>query len=115
MQHWAICALPNSSQEETVFCQDHFQGWPKCEPCFAFTKCVLLWRSTQRTRWPLRVGSKLPSAVMAHQPNGRFPGSVCGYVHVQGLKLNVVHANMLQRKLHFKLGYLAYSGQRWST
>jgi hypothetical protein len=69
---------------------------------------------SQRTRWPPSVGSKLPSAVIAHQPNGRFPGSVWGYVQVQGPKLKVKQANMLQQKFCFRLGYLAYSGRRWS-
>jgi hypothetical protein len=37
---------------------------------------------SQSTIWPPFTGSKDPSAVMAHHPNGRFPKSMCGRLTV---------------------------------
>jgi hypothetical protein len=102
----AVVCLPISNQN--IGCRSDADGMSIVEPG---GNSMTNFRS-QRMRWPLRVGLKLPSAIMAHQPKGRFPGSVCGYVQVQGSKLKVKQANMLQQKFRFRLGYLAYSGRR---
>ena len=60
---------------------------------------------SHKTRWSPRVGSKGPNDVMAHQPNGRFPGSVWSYEHAKGPKLKVAQAKMLLRKLCLRHGF----------
>jgi len=52
---------------------------------------------SQRTRWPPRLGSNDPKAVIAHRPNGRFAVSLCLKHSVRGPKLTVADANTLDR------------------
>lgn len=59
---------------------------------------------SQRTRWPPRSGLNLPRAVIAHQPQARFPLSMCGKVAVRGPKLNEAAANTPFTKLRGMLG-----------
>jgi hypothetical protein len=67
---------------------------------------------SHRTRCPPRVGSNLPRAVIAHQPNGRLAKSTWSKQHVFGPKLNVAQANTLLRKLRLRRGYVLKRGPR---
>jgi hypothetical protein len=50
-----------------------------------------------------KVGSKLPSAVMAHQPNGKLPGSVC----MSQDQIKCAHAMTLLGKFRLSRAYFA--------
>lgn len=72
------------------------------------------WQS-HRTKCPPRVGSKLPSDVMEHQPKGRLALSLCLKQEVLGPRLKVAAAQTLLSKLTWLLGSWLTRAEIWSA
>ena len=60
--------------------------------------------SCQKIMWPPAFGLKFPSAVMPHQPCGRFAKSLCLKQTVLGPKLMVAAAHTPLTKLRNRFG-----------
>lgn len=99
-QNWVteyLCSLSDIGQFECVIMAE---GMRTVEP---EGKVATSLRS-HKISWPPFMQSKLPSAVIAHQPNARFRKSVCGRHWVLGPKLIVMHAQAPSGKFGTNLG-----------
>ena len=112
---WNPCSTHLNSPP-AVYCVNEYRVSPVCMEVLPWRRLaegmrivepggnsMTRWRS-HNTRCPPRLKSKLPRAVIAHQPKGRFPESVWSKHTVKGPRLKVQHANTLLKKFRLMVG-----------